>query len=45
MKKKSGGKLTLEDFLPEFAKEKKQKKDGEANLKGFLMAMAKKKEK
>lgn len=43
MKRKGGGNLTLDDFLPKFAKPKK-KKTGENELKAAFMAMAAKKE-
>lgn len=43
MKKKGGGKLSLSDFLPDFAKPKKKNLDpeeSEAKLKAALIGMA-----
>lgn len=39
-KKKSGGDLTLNDFLPDFCKEKKTPMEAEMKLKAAFMAMA-----
>lgn len=43
MKRKGGGKLTIEDFLPEFAKPKKKEltpEEKEARLKAQFQSMA-----
>ena len=45
MKRKGGGKLTLADFIPDFAKPKKSPQDKENELKGFMLALANKKPK
>ena len=44
MKKKGGGRLTVDDFLPDFAKPKKKEttpEESEKKLKAARMAMAK----